>query len=165
VRVAVPPGLAFFKAEKSFSHGGAALQEVVIPHLVSRSEVARERRIGVEVVLPTHELMRAAVKVVLRPTPASLAETGQIALFAGAGRSLTLDVIRTDAAGKRSSVLASATKEVRLAPEDKERAVTLFFHTAVTFRKGELLELDIKDAETTEQFPPGGIKLTVGRDM
>ena len=27
------------------------------------------------------------------------------------------------------------------------------------------LELDIRDVETTEQFPPGGIKLTAGRDM
>jgi hypothetical protein len=43
--------------------------------------------------------------------------------------------------------------------------VTLFFHTALSFKSGELLELDIRDIETTEQFPPGGIKLTVGRDM
>jgi len=165
VRVAVPPGLAFFKTEKAFSHGGAALQEVVIPHLVSRSEISRERRIGVEVVLPTYELMRAAVKVVLRPTPAGAAEVGQIPLFAGTGRSITVDVIRSDAAGERSSVLASGPREVRLEPEDKEQSATLFFHTAMTFRRGELLELDIRDAETAEQFPPGGIKLTVGRDM
>ncbi len=165
VRVAVPPGLAFFKTEKAFSHGGAALQEVVIPHLVSRSEISRERRIGVEVVLPTYELMRAAVKVVLLPTPAGAAEAGQIPLFAGTGRSITVDVIRSDAAGERSSVLASGPREVRLEPEDKEQSATLFFHTAMTFRRGELLELDIRDAETAEQFPPGGIKLTVGRDM
>jgi hypothetical protein len=164
VRVAVPPGLAFFKTEKAFSHGGAALQEVVLPHLVSRSEISRQR-IGVEVVLPTYELMRAAVKVVLRPTPAGATETGQIPLFAGTGRSIIVDVFRVDAAGERSSVLASGVREVRLEPEDKEQTVTLFFHTARTFRKGELLDLDIRDAETTEQFPPGGIKLTVGRDM
>ena len=29
----------------------------------------------------------------------------------------------------------------------------------------ELLELDIRDVETMEQFPSGGIKLTVGRDI
>jgi len=56
-------------------------------------------------------------------------------------------------------------EEVRIEPKDKEQSVTLFFHTATTFQKGELLELDIRDVETTEQFPPGGIKLTVGRDM
>ena len=31
MRLAVPPGLAFFTAEKSFAHGGIALQELVIP--------------------------------------------------------------------------------------------------------------------------------------
>ena len=39
VRVAVPPGLAFFMAEKSFSHGGAAVQELIIPHLTSQELV------------------------------------------------------------------------------------------------------------------------------
>jgi hypothetical protein len=39
--------------------------------------------------------------------------------------------------------------------------------TALSFQRGELLELDIRDVTTSdsEQFPPGGIKLTVGRDM
>jgi len=46
-----------------------------------------------------------------------------------------------------------------------EQPVTLFFHSAQSFAKGELLELDIRDLDTGEQFPPGGIKLTVGRDM
>jgi hypothetical protein len=43
--------------------------------------------------------------------------------------------------------------------------VTLFFHTALSFQRGELLDLDIRDVTTSEQFPPGGIKLAVGRDM
>lgn len=41
--------------------------------------------------------------------------------------------------------------------------MTLFFHSAARFQKNDLLELDIRDVETLEQFPPGGIKLTVGR--
>ena len=45
------------------------------------------------------------------------------------------------------------------------KSVTLFFHSAQSFSTGEILHLDISDIETTEQFPPGGIKLTVGRDM
>ena len=45
--VAVPPGLAFFKAEKSFSHGGAALQELIIPHLTSRAHAPQTKPIGV----------------------------------------------------------------------------------------------------------------------
>ena len=165
VKVAVPPGLAFFKAEKSFSHGGASLQELIIPHLTSRSRVTTEKRVGVEVVLPAFELARTAVKVVLRPQVSAAAGSGQISLFTETGRTLALDVLRADAAGKRASVLATGSKEVRLDPKDKEQAATLFFHTAASFRKGELLDLDIRDVETTEQFPPGGIKLTVGRDM
>jgi hypothetical protein len=43
--------------------------------------------------------------------------------------------------------------------------VTLFFHTALSFQRGELLDLDIRDVTTSEQLPPGGIKLAVGRDM
>ena len=88
-----------------------------------------------------------------------------MALFTESGRTLSLEVLRRGADGPATSVLASKAKEVRIEPKDKEQSVTLFFHTATTFQKGELLELDIRDVETTEQFPPGGIKLTVGRDM
>ncbi len=166
LRVALPPGLAFFKAEKSFSHGGAALQELVIPHLVSRSQVTAEKRIGVEVVLPTFELMRTAVKVTLRPKLPASSKGGQMALFSATGRTLSLDVLRADSTGARASVLASGRpKEVRIDAEANEQNVTLFFHSAQSFSAGELLHLDIRDVETTEQFPPGGIKLTVGRDM
>lgn len=161
IRVAVPPGLAFFKAEKSFSHGGAAVQEMVIPHLVSRAQTTQAKRIAVEVVLPTFALQRPAVKVTLRV----VVQQPQMQLFAESGRTVALDVFRRNADGASVSVLAGSAAELRLEPSDKERSVTLFFHTALSFSKGELLDLDIRDAETTEQFPPGGIKLTVGRDM
>ncbi|MCG6868373.1 MAG: PglZ domain-containing protein [Gammaproteobacteria bacterium] len=164
VRVAVPPGLAFFKAEKSFSHGGAALQELVIPHLVSKSQTQQEKRIGIEVVLPTYELTRTAVKVVLRPTPAAGSAPGQMSLLKETGRTLALDVRRAGSASE--SVLATPkAKEVRIEADDGEKSVTLFFHTAKSFTKGELLDLDIRDLDTAEQFPPGEIKLSVGRDM
>ena len=124
-----------------------------------------EKRVGVEVVLPTFELTRAAVKVLLRPRSAATAANGQIPLFTETGRTLGLDVLQTDTAGKRTSILATGPKKVRLESLYSEQAVTLFFHTAASFQKGELLDLDIRDVETIEQFPPGGIKLTVGRDM
>ena len=165
VRVAVPPGLAFFKAEKSFSHGGATLQELIIPHLISRSQ-AKERRVGVEVVLPAFELMRAAVQVTLRPKSLSSKESGQLSLLMESPRTLQLGVFRADAAGGRSSVLPGGLpKQVTLNAGSDEANVTLFFHSSLSFMKGEILELDIRDMETTEQFPPGGIKLTVGRDL
>ena len=163
--VAVPPGLAFFKAERSFSHGGAALQELIIPHLTSHAHVAQTKPIGVEVVLPAFELHRTAVKVSLRPTSAGSTKAGQMTLFNETGRMLTLDVLRRDADGTEASVLAGKPKEVRLEPGAKQESVTLFFHTSARFHKGELLELDIRDVATSEQFPPGAIKLTVGRDM
>ena len=166
LRVALPPGLAFFQAEQSFSHGGAALQELVIPHLVSRSQVASGKRIGVEVVLPTFELLRAAVKVTLRPALPDSATGAQMALFPATGRTLRLDVLRTDEKGTRVSVLAvGRPKEVRVDADAGERNATLFFDSAQSFSAGELLDLDIRDVETTEQFPPGGVKLTVGRDL
>jgi hypothetical protein len=165
VRVAVPPGLAFFTAEKSFSHGGATVQELIIPHLVSKSRVRAERRVGVEIVLPAYELIRTAVRVVLRPKVTAATATGQMLLFTETGRTLSLDVLRADAGAKPASVLAAGPKEVRLEPKDTEQATTLFFHTAESFRKGEILDLNIRDTETAEQFPPGGVKLSIGRDM
>ena len=105
------------------------------------------------------------MKVLLRPQSTATADSGQILLFTETGRTLALDVLRTDTVGCQSSVLATGPKEVRLEPSRSEQAVTLFFHTAASFRTGDLLDLDIHDVETTEQFPPGGIKLTVGRDM
>lgn len=165
LRVAVPPGLAFFKAEKSFSHGGAALQELVIPHLVSKSRLQTEKRVEIEVVLPTYELTRTAVKVVVRAKPQT--QAGQLSLFVETARTLTVDVRRPGAGSQTGDrVLATpGPKEVKIVPGEPEKSVTLFFHTAQSFQKGELLELDIRDVDTGEQFPPGGIKLTIGRDM
>ncbi|MXY51050.1 MAG: PglZ domain-containing protein [Gammaproteobacteria bacterium] len=167
LRVALPPGLAFFKGEKPFSHGGVALQELVIPHLVSRCYPPEAKRLGLEVVLPVFELTRTAVKVSLRPERPASPESPQMTLFAAPARTVSLDVLRLDSTtGAHVSVLASGgPKEVRVDPEASEQDVTLFFHTAKSFRAGEILHLDIRDTETTEQFPPGGIKLTIGRDM
>jgi hypothetical protein len=162
-RVAVPPGLAFFSAEKSFSHGGGTLQEILIPHLVSRM-AAQERRIGVEVSVPAAELVRSSVKVLLRPKVALAA--GQMSLFVELGRSLQLDVLRVAPTGERKSVLATGRpKDVRIERDGGEIAVNLFFHTAESFRQGDTLVLEVRDADTLEQFPYGGTKLTVGRDM
>jgi hypothetical protein len=161
--VAVPPGLAFFKAGKAFSHGGASVQELIVPHLVTYARSDQETRIGVEVVLPVFELQRAVVKVVLRPTRIAASKEGQVELFSATGRTLLIDVIRKDEKGSKKSVLSGKPKELRL--EDKEETVTLFFHSAEIFHKGEILELDIRDTDTSEQFPPGGMQISIGREM
>lgn len=163
MRVALPPGLAFFMAEKSFSHGGGALQEILIPHLVSRMAI-EEKHVGIEVVVPNAELVRSAVKVVLRPKP----QTGaaQMTFFVEHGRTLQLDVLRITAGGERKTVLATGRpKEARIEANSGDVTVNLFFHTTESFRRGDTLVLDVRDADTLEQFPAGGIKLTVGRDM
>jgi hypothetical protein len=163
IRVAVPPGLAFFTAEKSFSHGGGALQEILIPHLVSRM-ATQERRIGLEVSVPTPELTRSSVKVILHPKVVT--GTEQMSLFVELGRTLRLDVLRVASTGERKSVLATGRpKDVRIDPRSGDVTVNLFFHTAESFRLGDTLVLDVRDADTLEQFPAGGIKLIVGRDM
>jgi hypothetical protein len=163
VRVALPPGLAFFMAEKSFSHGGGALQEILIPHLVSRI-ATQKKRIAIEVLVPPGELVRSSVKVVLRPKVQ--AGVGQMSLFVELGRNLQLDVMRVVSSSERKSVLATGRpKDVRIEGNSGEVTVNLFFHTAESFRRGDVLELDVRDADTFEQLPPGGTKLTVGRDM
>ncbi|MGQ0572368.1 MAG: PglZ domain-containing protein, partial [Armatimonadota bacterium] len=68
VRVAVPAGMACFKEEKSFAHGGVAVQEVIIPHLVSRKEAAPDR-VGVRVLPAAYEVKTHAVKIVLECIP------------------------------------------------------------------------------------------------
>ena len=167
LRVALPPGMAFFKAEKSFSHGGGTLQELIIPHFVSRTHLAKPKIVGIEVVLPSYRLMQSMVKVTLRAVVQQGKKSQQMDFFTDAGRTLCLDVLRIEKSGQQRSVLATGRpKQVRVDPtEDKEVIVNLFFHTALSLQAGELLDLDIRDVDTGEQFPPGGIKLTVGRNL
>jgi len=160
VRVAIPPGTAFFRTEKAFSHGGATLQEMIIPRLISREQV-QVRKTAVEVILPTYELTRAAVRVVLRPKMAA-APPGELALFAVQPRELEIDVLRSLDA---SSVLSGKPKGVRIEPASGEVVVTLFFDSKHSFKAGEMLLLQIRDPETEEQFPAGGINLRIGRDF
>ena len=167
VKVAFPPGLAFFKAEKSFSHGGATLQELIVPHLVSRIQETGKKRVDIEVVLKTFTLMQSLVKVTLRARTDQKKPPPQMKLFGEAGRTLSIDVFQKDEKGTRRSVLATGRpKEVKVdTAENQTVNVNLFFHSSLSFMEGDLLELEIQDAETGEQFPPGGIKLTIGRNM
>jgi hypothetical protein len=167
VRVAVPPGMAFFKAEKSFSHGGATLQEIVIPHLISKSRTKRQKPFNIEVTVPGATLMQGVVKVTLRAVAEDMDQPFQLGMYAGARRRILLDVLRADEAGIKRSVLAGGNpKDVQLdLSQNKEQKVNLFFHTALKFEAGELLDLDIRDIETGERFPSGGIELSIGRNI
>ena len=164
MRVAVPPGMAFFKTEKSFSHGGATLQELIIPHLISRS--ARQMKLmEIEVVVPTLELLQASVRLIIRPKALPTGKSASSPLLPGfsqeLGRTLRVDVLRHG-----NSVLPnSEAKEVRLEPSDDEKRLTLFFRTELGFEKGELLDLVVMDADTREVLSPVELKLSIGRNI
>ena len=75
-------------------------------------------------------------------------------------------MLSSSAPGDPKSVLATGKpKGLRIEADSGDVTVNLFFHTALTFRRGETLVLSVRDTDTLEQLPAGGIKLTVGRDM
>ena len=132
------------------------------PHLISRSQVRKEKRIEVAVVLPTYELMRGAVKIILRPK--SQAKRGQIDLFTERGRRLSLDVLRVRKKDNAESVLASGRpKEVALEASEDEKSVTLFFHSAKSFETGNC-SIWISETWTLESsfHPEGSISRSGG---
>jgi len=164
VRVALPPGLAYFKTEKSFSHGGAALQEMVIPHLVSRQQ-SKQQKIGVEILIGGAgvNLSSAAVKIVIRPL--TVGEGGEMSSLIALPRNLEINVVRASGAGADSVLPRGEVKKATLKP-DAEVPVTLFFDSKFTFKQGDTLRLEIRDVDTGEQFPgPEGIVFHVARDL
>lgn len=155
IRVAVPAGLAFFKPEKTFSHGGVALQEVVIPHLASRRETMASR-VGVQVLPAAYEIKTYSVKVMLDPL---LPE--KLDLFTKTvGRTVSIDLQRS-----KESVLAhTVQKEIVPAPGQRVTAV-LMLNDKLTFAEGEMLDLVVRDVETQEVLSPAGLRLTVARTL
>lgn len=164
IRVAIPPGFAYFKTEKSFSHGGATLQELVIPRLCSRQR-AKQQKVGVEILLAGAGagLTSAAVKVILRPL--NIGSEGELAAISAMPRKLLLNVFRDQKDGPASVIPRGEPKTADLQTTG-EVTVTLFFDSKFTVQKGEQLRLSISDADTGEQFPgPDGILLTASRNL
>ncbi len=164
LRVALPPGCAYFKNEKSFSHGGATLQELVIPRLCSRQR-AKQQKVGVEILLAGSGtgLTSAAVKLVLRPVFTS--SEGELSTMAAMPRHLRLDVRTRTTAGGESVLSRGEPKTIELQTSG-EVPVTLFFDSKFSIQQGEQLRLLISDPETGEAFPgPEGIVLTASRNL
>ena len=164
VRVALPPGLAYFKAEKSFSHGGAALQELVIPHLVSRHQ-SKQQKIGVEILITGAglNLMSAAVKIIVRPV--AVGDGGEMSVVVTLPRNLEVNVVRTAGDSMGSILPRGEAKKVTLKP-DAEVPLTLYFDSKFSFKQGDTLRLEIRDTDTGEHFPgPEGITLHVARNL
>jgi hypothetical protein len=155
VRVAVPAGMAFFKSEKTFSHGGVALQEVVIPHLASRRETMATR-VGLQVVPAAYEIKTYSVKVVLEPV---LPEAMDL-FTRPVGRTVEVDLQRA-----RESVVAhTVQKEIKPEAGQKVTAV-LMLNDKLAFMEGEMLDLIVRDVETREVLSPTGLRLTVARSL
>jgi hypothetical protein len=164
IRVAIPPGFAYFKTEKSFSHGGATLQELVIPRLCSKQR-AKQQKIGVEILLAGAGagLTSAAVKIILRPL--NLGGEGEFAAVSAMPRNLLLNVFK-DAKEGPVSVLPRGESKAAQLQTTGELALTLFFDSKFSVQKGDQLRLSISDADSGEQFPgPEGILLTASRNL
>jgi len=155
IRVAVPAGMVFFKSEKTFSHGGIALQEVVIPHLVSRRETMATR-VGLQVVPAAYEIKTYSVKVVLDPV---LPE--KVDLFTKpVGRTVEIDLQRA----KETVVAHVVQKEIK--PEAGQRVtVVLMLNDKLAFMEGEMLDVMVRDVETREVLSPAGLRLTIARNL
>jgi hypothetical protein len=163
LRVAPSPGMAFFKTEKSFSHGGATLQEMIIPRLVSKQRTS-EKKVGVEILLSGAgaNLSTAAVKVILRPLAA--APEGEMELITASPRNLILNVFQTEK--KKLSVLPKGEPKTIQLQASGEATMTLFFDSRFAIQKGGQLQLVVTDADTGEHFPgPEGIILTAARTI
>jgi hypothetical protein len=155
IRVAVPAGMAFFKPEKTFSHGGIALQEVVIPHLASRRETMATR-VGLQVIPAAYEIKTYSVKVVLDPVIPE-----KMDLFTKpVGRTVEIDLQRA----KESVVAHVVRKEIK--PEAGERVtVVLMLNDKLAFMEGEMLDLIVRDVETREVLSPAALRLTIARSL
>lgn len=75
--LAFPRGVRSLKKAESYMHGGISLQECVVPHLVSRAQVA-EPRLGVDVAVVTDRLTAGVVPVVLRPQVEGQLSLGEV---------------------------------------------------------------------------------------
>jgi len=143
--VALTPGLRSFSAPGKFFHGGATLQEVVIPHLSVRTPFT-QKRMKVRTLVPQIEIARLFVKIELqpeRPTP-----TG---LFEEEPEAIKVEVFLGTSETRRSNV-----KVIEVRPEGKELiGVTLFINREPPTPSGTEIPVQVIDAESGESYSSG----------
>jgi len=153
--VAVPPGIrSFTKPGSAFFHGGATLQEVVIPHIVIRAAPGQVLRMKVQALLPLVEVVTMTVKVELkpvRPDAESVLDTVQ-------GTSVRVFLGELDA--PRSSE--------KIVPFDADAAeplsVTLFLNREPAIPQGSEIPLQVLDVDTGESYATG-LFVRAARDL
>lgn len=153
--VAVPPGIrSFAKPSSEFFHGGATLQEVVIPHIVIKAASGRVLRMKVQALLPLVEIVTMTVKVELRPVrpdDQSLLDTVQ-------GASVRVFLGELDAPRSSEKIVefdADATEPV---------SVTLFLNREPAIPQGSEIPLQVIDVDTGESYTTG-LFVRAARDL
>lgn len=153
-QVALPPGLRSFAEPGRFFHGGATLQEVVIPHLKFVSMTA-PRRMSITVELPKTEIFTLAVKVELTPvTPAPKD------LFDTQVEGLKLRIFLGEPELPRSN-----EKIIEIEPGSVEPiSITLFLNREPTIAAGTEIPLQVLDQVTRYNYAHG-MSIRAGRDL
>jgi hypothetical protein len=149
--VALPPGLRSFAAPGTFFHGGATLQEVVVPH-VRLVSVKFRSRMRARALVPQVDIVTLAVKVELvpeRPVSAELFDEGiRLRVFPG-----TPD-------GPRSS-----EKIVDIGVDQADSIpVTLFLHRERLIPRGTEIPVQVIDVDTGEAYATG-LFVRAARDL
>lgn len=135
-QVALAPGARSFSTPGTFFHGGATLQEVVIPHLkiITQGEI---RRMRVKAHLPQPEIHTLAVKVELIPDIP-----------------LKKNMFETDAVSIEVRVFLGSTEQprsreklVEITPNSSTQSVTLFLNCEPITLAGQDIPIQVMDNE------------------
>ncbi|MEW6746511.1 MAG: PglZ domain-containing protein [Planctomycetota bacterium] len=151
-RLLLAPGLRCFKDPVRFFHGGATLQEVVIPHIVFRRAMDRPRMRVRPLVSETEiRTLTFKVELVAELPPAR-------GLFDEKPLPVTVRVFLGPAHAPRSTV-----KEVEVRPDDQQ-PLKVLVHLQPPLSIGEELAVHVVDAETDLEFAEN-LGVRVARDF
>jgi hypothetical protein len=149
--VALPPGLRSFASPGRFFHGGATLQEVVIPHLHLVSATSRAR-LRARALVPQVDIVTPSVKVALAPEYPSAAD-------------LFEEDIRVRVFLGTSDAPRSSEKIIDIGTHRNETIlVTLFLHREPPIPKGTEIPVQVIDYETSESYATG-LCVRAARDL
>jgi len=151
--VALPPGLRSFSAPGKFFHGGATLQEVVLPHLKFVTKAARSR-MRVRVLVPQVEIYTMAVKVELAPEK-PIPDT----FFTEEPEAIKVNVFLGSPDAPRSN-----TKIIEIGPNVKDPiSVTLILNREPAISVGA--EIPVQVIDTDKESYAIGLFVRAARDL
>lgn len=151
-RVALAPGLRSFAEPGSFTHGGATLQEVVIPHLCLRTTVISPK-MRVLAMLPMVEIATLSVKVILQP------EIPAQPSLMGSPEPVRVKVFLGTVGAPRSTI-----KDIEVGSDSGSISLTLFLNDEPPIMRGAEIPLQVLDADTDEAYA-SGLFVRAARDL